>query len=149
VADLYLDNDVSLHLAPLLRAVGHQVMTARDLGLGTATDDVQLLTAARQRWTLVTSNRRDFRLLHDAWRTWPAAFNVTLPPHAGILVLDHAAPEEQFQGVEALLAATETSLLEGELFWWRPAAGWRRLVGTSWEPYPDEEILQQDGCQPG
>ncbi|MGI8827950.1 MAG: DUF5615 family PIN-like protein [Chloroflexota bacterium] len=69
MAELYLDNDVSLRLAPLLRAAGHRVITTRELELADATDDAQLLTAAQQHWILITSNRGDFRLFHDAWRT--------------------------------------------------------------------------------
>ncbi|MGH2449075.1 MAG: DUF5615 family PIN-like protein [Chloroflexota bacterium] len=87
MAELYLDNDVSLRLVPLLRAAGHEVTTTRGLGVTAATDDAQLLIAARNGWTLVTSNRRDFRLLHDAWRTWPPAFGLALPPaprHSGV-----------------------------------------------------------------
>ena len=71
MADFYLDNDVSLRLAPLLRSVGHRVTTTRELGLSAASDDAQLLTAARNGWILITHNRRDFMMLHDAWRTWP------------------------------------------------------------------------------
>lgn len=94
MADLYLDNDVSLRLAPLLRIAGHEVVTTRGLGVVTATDDAQLLTAAQDGWILVTPNRRDFRLLHDAWRTWAPAFGLALPSHPGILVLD-PAPSRQ------------------------------------------------------
>jgi len=135
VADLYLDNDVSLRLAPLLRAAGHRVTTTRELGLAAATDDVQLLIAARRSWVLVTSNRRDFRLLHDAWRTWPEAFGMVLPAHPGILVLEHAPAAEQFQALEALVTEAPASVVEGEFFWWRRTEGWRRLLGTAWEPY--------------
>lgn len=132
MAELYLDNDVSVHLAPLLRASGHRV-TTRNLGLGAATDDAQLLIAAQRRWILVTSNRRDFRLSHDAWRTWPAAFGSALPPYPGILVLDHASLTVQFQTLEALLIGPPFAATEGELFWWRYLEGWQHLVGTSWE----------------
>lgn len=136
MADLYLDNDVSLRLAPLLRAAGHEVTTTRELGGTTATDDAQLLIAVQNRWILVTSNRRDFRLLHDAWRTWAPAFGLALPTHPGILVLDPAPPSAQLQALAALLADSSRSLVEGELFWWHRAEGWRRLVGTEWKPYP-------------
>jgi hypothetical protein len=137
VAELYLDNDVSLRLAPLLRAAGHTVTTTRELGLTAATDDAQLLTAARNGWILATSNRHDFRLLHDAWHTWAAAFGLALPSHPGILVLDPAPPDDQFQALGRLLSDASTQTLAGELFWWHRAEGWRHLVGTEWNPYPD------------
>jgi hypothetical protein len=137
VAELYLDNDVSLRLAPLLRAAGHRVTTTRELGLTAAPDDAQLLTAAQQGWTLATSNRRDFRLLHSAWRTWGTASGLALPPHPGILILDPAPPADQFQALEALLAGSSRATLEDELCWWHRAEGWRHLVGTEGKPYPD------------
>ena len=135
MADLYLDNDVSLELAPLLSSAGHRVTTTRDLGLFRATDDAQLLTAARNGWILVTYNRRDFVLLHDAWLTWPAAFGLVLPAHPGILALDPASPETLARAVADFVAATPATALENGLFWWHGRDGWRRrIVGSGWEP---------------
>ena len=105
MAGLYLDNDVSLAVAPPLRAAGHRVTATRDLGVFRAGDDAQLLTAARNGWVLVTYNRRDVAMLHDAWQTWAIAFGSALPPHPGILVLDHAPPAVQAGAVASLLAA--------------------------------------------
>ncbi len=137
MADFYLDNDVSLRLAPLLRSVGHRVTTTRDLGLSGASDDAQLLTAARNGWILITHNRRDFMMLHDAWRTWPAAFGLALPPHPGSLVLDQALPDVLTNIVSGFLAGMPGESWINELFWWRRAGTWRRrIVGTGWEPYP-------------
>ncbi|MBI2938804.1 MAG: DUF5615 family PIN-like protein [Chloroflexi bacterium] len=135
MGDLYLDNDVSLRLAPLLRGAGHRVTTTRVLGLSAAPDDAQILTAARNGWILVTYNRRDFTMLHDAWLTWPPAFGLTLPRRPAIIALDHAPPDAQFSALDAFLAATPPSACANELFWWH-GSGWRRrLVGTGWEPY--------------
>ena len=135
MADLYLDNDVSLALARPLRAAGHRVTAARDLGHFRAGDDAQLLTA-RSGWVLVTYNRRDFAMLHDAWQTWAVAFGSALPPHPGILVLDHAPPAAQAGAVVSLLAAPGGPLAN-ELLWWHRGGGWsRRLVGGGWATYP-------------
>jgi hypothetical protein len=137
VADLYLDNDVSLDLAPLLRNAGHRVTATRDLAHFRAPDDAQLLTAARNNWVLVTYNRRDFAMLHDAWLTWPAAFGMMLPAHPGILALDHAPIETQGNAVATFLATAPPSSLANGLFWWHHRDGWRRRVtGIRWEPYP-------------
>ena len=87
MARLYLDHNVSQRLARLLRT-NHDVVSARDLRLTRLTDDAQLLAAVRDDRLLVTHNRGDFALLHDAWLTWPPAFGLALPPHSGILVLD-------------------------------------------------------------
>ena len=137
MADFYLDNDVSLRLAPLLRSVGHRVTTTRELGLSGASDDAQLLTAAWNGWILITHNRRDFMMLHDAWRTWPAAFGLALPPHPGILVLDQALPNVLTNVVSGFLAGMPGESWANDLFWWHRGGNWRRrVVETGWEPYP-------------
>ena len=137
MASLYLDHNISLRLAPPLRAAGHDVVTARDLGLTWLTDDAQLLSAVRVGRVLVTHNRRDFTLLHDAWLSWPAAFGLALPPHPGILVLDPAPRELLSAVLGAVLAAIPPTGLANGLFWWHGRHGWRwRIIGTRWEPYP-------------
>lgn len=133
MAEFYLDSDVPLLLGRLLRRAGHVVAAARELGLGAATDDAQLLAAVRGGRLLVTHNRRDFTLLHDAWRSWPPAFGLALPAHPEILVLDQAPPGVLFESIEVLLAATSPPARRNELFWWRSRDGWsRRIVGTGW-----------------
>ena len=135
MADFHLDNDVSLLLASLLQDAGHCVTTARHLGLAAATDDAQLVAAVQSGRLLVTHNRRDFTLLHDAWRTWPAAFGLTLPAHPGILALEHAPPASLFQAIDQLLTSASSSSLVGEMLWWRVRDAWsRRIVGTGWGP---------------
>ena len=136
MADLYLDNDVSLALAPPLRVAGHRVTATRDLGLFRAGDDARLLTAARNGWVLVTYNRRDFAMLYDAWRTWAVAFGSALPPHPGILALDHAPPAAR-AGAVAAIVAVPGGPLANELLWWHRGRGWSwRLVGVGWATYP-------------
>ena len=136
MARLYLDHNVSQRLARLLRT-NHDVVSARDLRLTRLTDDAQLLAAVRDDRLLVTHNRGDFALLHDAWLTWPAAFGLALPPHPGILLLD-PAPHEVLSGVlEAILAATPPAELANRIFWWHRHEGWRqRTVGAAWDTYP-------------
>jgi hypothetical protein len=86
VAELYSDHDIGFDTVVALRALGHAVVTTRDIGQENATDDVQLLTAASNNWILVTHNRRDFLLLHRAWRNWAAALQLSLR-HSGMLVI--------------------------------------------------------------
>ena len=137
MASLYLDHNISLRLALPLRAAGHDVVTARDLGLTRLTDDAKLLSAVRVGRVLVTHNRRDFTLLHDAWLIWPAAFGLALPPHPGILVLDPAPRELLSAVLGAVLAAMPPTGLANGLNWWHGRQGWRwRIIGTRWEPYP-------------
>lgn len=136
MVDFHLDSDVSLLLAPLLRNAGHTVATARQLGLATATDDAQLLAAVQHGRMLVTHNRGDFTLLHDAWRIWPTTFGLALPAHPGILALDHASPHLLFHAIDELIAATTASSRLNEMFWWRTRGDWsRRSVGAGWTPF--------------
>jgi hypothetical protein len=136
LASFYLDSDVSMRLAPLLRAAGHDVTTAEDQGRRRATDDEQLLIAAQQRRILLTHNRKDFVLLHDAWRRWPAAFAISLPPHPGILVLDQRLEPELATPVTDLLARTPPALLANTLLWWRFPGEWhQQTTDRRWVPY--------------
>jgi hypothetical protein len=69
VADLYLDEDVHHGTPAELQRLGHSAVHGAHTHRG-ATDDVQLLEAVRQHRVLVTSNARDFVLLHHAWTHW-------------------------------------------------------------------------------
>ena len=91
MSSFYLDHDVSRHLATALRASSHSVVTTFELGAERQPDGEQLLIAATNRWILLTHNRADFELLHDAWLRWSAAWDIT-PTHAGILVLPQGRP---------------------------------------------------------
>src|SRR5215207_7361039 len=93
MSQLLADHNVSRNVRLPLASAGHDVLLARDAGLSTVSDDALLLFCTKEERIFVTHNRKDFKLLHDAWVTWPAAFGLALPPHPGILLLDSAAPE--------------------------------------------------------
>jgi hypothetical protein len=136
LSDLYLDHNVSHGLVPLLLVSGHHTLTSRDISSERLPDDAQLLFAVRARRILVTHNRDDFRMLHDAWVSWPAAFGVALPPHPGILVLDTGSAEALAPVIISFLDETPTDRLANAVFWWRRHAGWQQAVaGAAWEPY--------------
>ncbi len=61
---LYLDEDVSVLLADLLRAHGVDVLTARDARTLGGSDESQLEFAISQGRAIVTHNRLDFEILH-------------------------------------------------------------------------------------
>lgn len=85
----------------------------------------------------LTHNRKDFKLLHDAWLTWPSAFGVTFPPHPGILLLDASLPETLSRVVAAFLRETAPEEVANAIFWWHRHDGWRQPAsGTTWEPRP-------------
>ncbi|HEY7068272.1 MAG TPA: DUF5615 family PIN-like protein [Chloroflexota bacterium] len=90
MAAFYLDNDVSVDLADLLRAEGHAVYVTRDLGAAAHNDAQQLLSATTTyKALLVTHNYKDFLLLNRAWLLWSAHWQQT-EAHAAILVLEQA-----------------------------------------------------------
>jgi hypothetical protein len=69
--ELYLDEDVDVLIAELLRGRGFSVTNTRDAGQLGCTDDEQLAYAARERKTLVTHNRAHFEALaREYLSTW-------------------------------------------------------------------------------
>ncbi|TAK20103.1 MAG: hypothetical protein EPO26_18560 [Chloroflexota bacterium] len=137
MADLYLDSDVSVRVAPLLRAAGHDAVTAAEQGRRRATDDEQLLAATQQGRTVVSHNRKDFVLLHDAWRRWSSAYGLALPPHPGILILDQLGDHAVADAVTRFVTADSVAPLANSLYWWRASGGWRhQLPDRRWVPYP-------------
>ncbi|HBB89701.1 MAG TPA: hypothetical protein DC047_19015 [Blastocatellia bacterium] len=61
--ELYLDEDVSVLLADLVRARGFEVITTQDAKQIGQSDAVQLAYAVSHERTLLTHNRADFELL--------------------------------------------------------------------------------------
>ncbi|MGH2532464.1 MAG: DUF5615 family PIN-like protein [Thermomicrobiales bacterium] len=128
MAAFYTDEDVTLALEEPLRARGHLVASTDGEGRRRSPDPHQVLYAAERDWTLITHNRRDYRLLHDAWHLWAHAWKVPYR-HAGIIVLEqlprHPAAEIA-DLIHGLVVDAETSLANA-LYDWRQATGWRRF----------------------
>jgi predicted nuclease of predicted toxin-antitoxin system len=76
---LYLDEDVDVLLADLIRARGFHVTTTREAGNLHADDAEQLAFAIQQRAAFVTHNRTDFEALAKSYST-------TGQSHTGIIV---------------------------------------------------------------
>lgn len=88
------------------------MVTAHELGLDAAPDGQQLLAAQSAQRILVSHNRKDFRLLHDAWYRWAEAWGVQ-PDHAGSLIVPHTRNIDDL--VRALNGFAESgSLLQGD-----------------------------------
>ena len=64
---LYLDADVNLKLAELLRAEGFEVVSAREVGNDELSDEAQLTYATARGQTIVTHNTKHFVPLFDEW----------------------------------------------------------------------------------
>lgn len=127
MAVLYLDHNVAAELGDILRSLGHSVRTADELGLAAATDDEHLLLSSEQGWTFVTNNKKDFSLLHGAWKRWSAAWGVA-PQHFGILVMPQEGrgvlPRSQVaQAIHDRISSGAP--LVNECYEWRPTTGWQ------------------------
>ena len=83
---LYLDEDVSVLVAQLLRPHGFEVLTTRDAHNLGRSDAAQLDFATEHQWTLLTHNRCDYELFHEA-----AIRGQRL--HAGILIASRRASD--------------------------------------------------------
>jgi hypothetical protein len=122
VAVLYLDNDVSQRLWPLLRADGHLVTLTKDRHSSPAPDELQLVTALELNANLVTHNNyRDFALLHGAWTLWTRRWRIA-EAHPPILVLPQGHERQLRQYLEELLQVGSPA--SNSLYRYRPSSGW-------------------------
>jgi predicted nuclease of predicted toxin-antitoxin system len=85
--ELYLDEDVDVLIAELLRGRGFSVTNTRDAGQLGCTDDEQLAYAAREQKTLVTHNRAHFEALAREYLAEGRS-------HAGIILAGRNLPYE-------------------------------------------------------
>ena len=85
--ELYLDEDVDVLVADLLRARGFVATTTRDAGKLQASDAEQMACAVGRQETLLTHNRADFEALA---RTYLA----TGQSHHGIIIATRQPPYE-------------------------------------------------------
>ena len=83
---LYLDEDVSVLLAQLLRPHGFDVLTTRDAKNLGRSDAAQLHFAAEHQLTMLTHNRCDYERLHETALREQR-------PHAGILIANRRASD--------------------------------------------------------
>lgn len=85
--ELYLDEDVDILVADLIRARGFSVLTTRQAGQLHANDSRQLAYAASHNRTLLTHNRADFEALHQTYL-------MTGQHHEGIIIAVRHSPYE-------------------------------------------------------
>jgi hypothetical protein len=87
-----LDEDVSHGLAGALRAIGLDADSAKELGHLGFTDVMVLTGASDLGLIVVTDNKKDMLLLHEAWLTWRVRWEATehaRANHPGILLTPH------------------------------------------------------------
>lgn len=117
MARLYLDEDQSVRLRPLLAQRGHDVIHAHDLGNRAIPDTAQLRIAAAAGRILVTYNYRDFVALHRLWLALNA-WGIMAQSHSGILTTWGQIPTEPWAGLlDDFLAGGE--VMENRMWEWR------------------------------
>ncbi len=84
---LYLDEDVNVLVADLIKARGFDAITARDAGQLQVSDPEQLTYAVNQERTLVTHNRSDFEKLVQA-------YFASEQMHYGVIFAVRRSPQE-------------------------------------------------------
>lgn len=94
--ELYLDEDVDVLIAHLLRAYGYSAITTVQADHLGASDAEQLEYAARQKRTLLTHNREDFEILFHEYLGKSR-------PHAGIIIAVRRSPYEIARRLLAIL----------------------------------------------
>ena len=83
---LYLDEDVSVFVAQLLRPHGFEILTTREAQNLGRSDAAQLQFAAAQQHAILTHNRCDYERLHEASL-------VEQRFHSGILIANRRASD--------------------------------------------------------
>lgn len=105
---LYLDEDVNVLIADLLKARGFDAITARDAGQLHATDAEQLAYAVSQARTLVTHNRTDFEELVQKYF---AAGRM----HYGVIFAVRRSPQEIAQRLLAILNQVTADKIQNQV----------------------------------
>jgi Domain of unknown function (DUF5615) len=106
--ELYLDEDVDILIADLIRARGFSVLTTREAGNVHLGDDFQLAYAANQSRAIVAHNRLDFERLHNAY--------VALGQHHhGIIIGMRRPPHHRTQRLPTLLNQVTADEMDDQL----------------------------------
>jgi Domain of unknown function (DUF5615) len=119
-----LDEDVSYDLVGNLRDVGYVMNSVKDSGNFGLTDARRLLWAVEHGRTMITHNRKDFRLLHEALSLWASRWGAAdVLHHHGILVLPHLPVPERVRLIDEF--ARERDNIDNRLFVFDRQHGWQ------------------------
>jgi predicted nuclease of predicted toxin-antitoxin system len=105
---LYLDEDVNVLVADLLKARGFDALTVRDAEQLQASDEEQLAYAVSQQRALVTHNRGDFEELIQTY------FD-TEQKHYGVILAVRRPPQEITKRLLAILNQVTADELENQV----------------------------------
>lgn len=105
---LYLDEDVSVLIAKLVRSRGFEATTTLEAGQLGKSDAGQLAFAAEKGMALVTHNRRDFEILDQQYRASGLK-------HRGIIVAVRRPPHEIVRRLLKILNHVTANEMENQL----------------------------------
>jgi predicted nuclease of predicted toxin-antitoxin system len=105
---LYLDEDVNVLVADLLKARGFDALTARDAGQLQVNDEEQLAYAVSQQRALVTHNRGDFEELIQTY------FDLE-QKHYGVILAVRHPPQEIAKRLLAILNQVTADEMENQV----------------------------------
>ena len=108
--ELYLDEDVSVLVAELLRVRGFSARTTQEEGLKNASDQEQLAHAVSRKQTLLTHNRDDFVTLAQG-------YFATGRKHYGIIIAVRRPPHEIVRRLMAILDQMTADEMEDQVLY--------------------------------
>ena len=117
----YLDENIAVGVAVVLRGTGHVVVTAREVGALREDDDLHLFNAT-QRGCVLVSHDGDFYVLHRGLRRW-ASWWQRERFHGGILVTPDILSVAGEARILDIFAASGL-LAANELYEWFPDRDW-------------------------
>ena len=106
--ELYLDEDVDVLIAHLLRARGFDALTTQEAGLIASSDEEQLAFAARIGKTFLTHNRADFETLTGEYLS-------ASKDHYGVIIAVRHHPYEILRRLLILLNQVTTDEMKNQL----------------------------------
>jgi predicted nuclease of predicted toxin-antitoxin system len=106
--EFYLDEDVSVLIADLLRSRGFVATTTHEAGNLGCADYQQLEYATDQRKTLLTHNRADFEGLAQKYFSEGR-------PHRGIVIAVRRSPNEIVRRLLAILNSVTSDEIENQM----------------------------------
>ncbi len=106
--ELYLDEDVDVLIADLVRASGFEGMTTQEAKQLSKSDEEQMAYAVSQQKTIFTHNRSDFERLAEEYFS-------SEKEHYGIIIAVRRQPYEILQRLLAILNSVTADEIKNQL----------------------------------
>ncbi|TAL22918.1 MAG: hypothetical protein EPN94_10255 [Nitrospirae bacterium] len=107
---LYLDEDVRVLLAEILRSRGYDASHVLDIGRTGKSDDEQLAFAVRYKKAILTHNVRDYRILSKSYEAMEKE-------HFGIIVSEQIPFNELLRRTLKFLSSNTKDSIKNRLIW--------------------------------